>query len=301
MHRISRSVLLSLVVCCLLGCDKQPTQSTIESFSWEARNIGTTLNLNAVAASDSFLVALGESGTIYTSTDANTWTMRHRTNGFLHGVVRSSNKWVAVGDSILTSSDGLDWTNSDPTRSHWLNDIAWNGIQFVAVGRSEITISGNGRNWVTVYPPSLPNFFELNAIVWSGAKLVAVGDSVKSSVDAVQWGSVSTGHSAVLSDVSWASSMFLAVGKNGAILTSFDGDSWESSVSSTVVDLNAIAWSGRTFVAVGNGGVILTSLNTVYWRQEPPVTLENLNDLIWTGKQFLIVGDHGTILVSKTQ
>ena len=72
-----------------------------------------SLYLNGVAYGNSTFVAVGQSGTILTSTDGATWTSRTSgTSNYLYDVAFGNSTFVAVGASgtILTSTNGTSWT-----------------------------------------------------------------------------------------------------------------------------------------------------------------------------------------------
>ena len=59
-------------------------------------------------------VAVGNSGTLLTSSDGITWTSRTSgTTKSLNGITYANNSFMTVGESgtILTSSDGTSWTS----------------------------------------------------------------------------------------------------------------------------------------------------------------------------------------------
>src|SRR4051812_6792240 len=66
------------------------------------------------------------------------WTQRHwrPTENWLTAVAWTGAQLVAVGDSgtILTSPDGITWTNRSSGTDQGLSSITWTGTQLVAVG-----------------------------------------------------------------------------------------------------------------------------------------------------------------------
>jgi hypothetical protein len=185
-------------------------------------------NLNALANNGTTLLAVGDGGTAFSTTDGVAWTPV--TTGVatnLLGVTYSATGlWVAVGagGTVVTSPDLATWTpRSSNAGGNDLNAVAAtaSGV-FVAVGNNGTKIkSTDGQTWVALTPIS-------------GAHLFAV------SADSAQ---------------------FLAVGAAGAVFTSLDGATWNTiSQTSTTSDLMAIAGSSYKYVVVGKAGASISSI-----------------------------------------
>jgi hypothetical protein len=141
------------------------------------------------------LSVFGSAGLIATSLDGTNWdssyvgsnTIGDSTKG-LSSVVWTGNQFVAVGyprysgcvfrhDSavILTSADGITWTNRISGVEKSLNSVTWSGTRLVAVGDGGTVIaSQNGIAW---YSHSTGTSARLMSVCWMGDKFVAVGDS----------------------------------------------------------------------------------------------------------------------------
>ena len=282
----------------------------------ELSGIGTTGSpiLNAVAWSGTQFVAVGMGGIVETSPDGVTWTNRGSaftaplSAASLRGIVWAGNRFLAVGanggepaclgtnvcapystipqDSVLSSSDGISWTNSIsdasaasiPNNSE-LSSIAWSGSGFVAVGdqlsgsvpnigdQGHALISSDGANWTaaTQYgdpPTTLAAFLPaLKSVAWSDSQFVAAGNGVFSSS---------------------------AAGAGGALYSSPDGKTWTQHAA-TGADLFASTWSGSQFVVVG-AGTILTSPGGAAWTVRSAATSNPLYGVAWSGSQFVAVG-----------
>ena len=92
--------------------------------------------------------------------------------------------------------------------------------------------------------------------------------------------------------------LFVAVGRNGTILTSPNGVSWALQTSGTVYALQGVTYGHGKFVVVGSAGTILTSPNGVSWALGSSGTTESLYGVTYENGTFVAVGGSGTILTS---
>ncbi|WP_457630780.1 WD40/YVTN/BNR-like repeat-containing protein, partial [Oceanithermus sp.] len=116
-------------------------------------------DLYGVTYGASGFVAVGDSGTIVTSSDGANWTDRTASSGTtndLYSVAYGGGVYVAVGDggTIVTSSDGASWTDRTAS-SGTTNDlygIAYGNGLFVAAGAGgTVLTSTDGANWTPHY------------------------------------------------------------------------------------------------------------------------------------------------------
>ena len=170
--------------------------SAVVGEDWDEVNpLPTSNHLNSVATGNGgLLVAVGDFGTIVTSSDGISWTQQTSgTTSHLNGITWDGSQFMAVGGksdsigaivetAILTSPDGITWTSQSPgTNTVILNDIVWNGSQFVAAGSefiissfgSAVLTSPDGIVWIQQVVPSGSE--QLTGITWDGSQFVAVG------------------------------------------------------------------------------------------------------------------------------
>ena len=60
--------------------------------------------------------------------------------------------WVAVGNhgTIITSTNGTSWTARTSYTTKYLGDVAWTGSEFIAVGDAGVCVnSPDGINWTS--------------------------------------------------------------------------------------------------------------------------------------------------------
>lgn len=221
----------------------QAIQTSPDGENWIGYNpdfLGTS-ELNGVTWGGGMYVAVGGlsgySLTAYSS-DGKNWTHSIGSFNKLHSVTWDGDQFVAVGDSylflpatIITSPDGITWTERDPGVIQNLYDVTWNGNILVAVG------AGNR--------------------VDSGIKAAIV-----TSTDGVNWYFRDSGTAKDLRSVIWGDNQFVAVGLGGTIITSPDGITWTERNSGTSQGLDGVAWGNNRFVAVGPIDTTLISLCT---------------------------------------
>ena len=141
----------------------------------------------------SLYVAVGQTGSLFTSPDGITWTSR--TSGFGSNLIRSvafgNGLWVAVGDNgtLTTSPDGITWTARTANMStnsirmvRYANSIwvavgtgggatntggiiySTDGItwtrksQTPTIGTTYLSVVYNGTNWIVGATPSTNNY-----------------------------------------------------------------------------------------------------------------------------------------------
>src|SRR5205814_6279141 len=113
--------------------------------------------------------------------------------------------------------------------------VTYGGGLFVAVGLTfgasagAILTSSDGVAWTN------RNTVNLRSVAWRDGTYVVVGDSgvVRTSINAVNWLTQSSGTTNTLFGVVGGHGVFLAVGQNGTILSSPDGVVWTTHPAGT--------------------------------------------------------------------
>lgn len=222
-----------------------------------------------------------------------------------------SGLYVAVGDRgvILTSADGVNWSERQSHVDKNLYDITWGKNQFAAVGEGGITlISTDGVNWAL---GETDNSADLQSIACNGEQFVAVGDSgtVLVSASGVKWNRIRMATMESLMSVRWLNGRYMAVGGGMLILTSADGITWEEIMSErSNLQFMDVFWNGSRYVVVGDHIAILTSEDGKVWtyRGSDKVSEEtgvdftrSLYSIVWGKDRFLSVGHWGSIISSS--
>jgi hypothetical protein len=271
--------------------------------TWQTKDLH--MNLNAVAWSGTQTVVVGDNGFIGSSPDGANWTKRvSGTTTELHDIVWTGSKYVAVGGTVLLSSDGITWHSAQsPVQGVYLKCVVWTGSLFVAGGAyGSIVTSLDGETWVSRGAVAGNIIVK---IIWTGSQFVALGSAAEilTSTDGVTW----TDHpqsSANYNGLAWSGSQFVRVGTYGKIQSSADGISWVDHFVDSDYSFSDVTWSGTQFAAVGHASwgmsgssKIFTSPDGVNWTGHDFGAERGLRKIIWNGTNFIVVG-FGTVATS---
>lgn len=333
--------------------------------AWSIRKGGN--DLYAVGFGNGTFVAAGDAGTILTSNDGRNWRGQiYAGLGNLRGVAFGDGKFVAVGDGISTSFDGINWSRSGVTGPFrgigygngffvvvgdqgrilssgdgvtWTNRYSWttNSLNGVAWGNGKFVVAGDGLTlsstdaiaWSTQTKTNLI----LESVTYGNGTFVIGGSELEtrfkcycigvllSSEDGIAWTdrfntSTISNSPATFAAVTYGNGTFVGVGwafKNAAplrdggdhILTSTNGVNWTAVDSGFAngpyyapVGLFGLGYGNNSFVAVGPVGAIALSTNGSAWEQISPDSYDDLYDVASGGPAFVAVGEHGAVYSS---
>jgi len=228
-------------------------------------------------------------------------------SNLLNSVSYLNNKWVAVGNNIVTSEDGTVWRETDAFTNGLTNVL--NGIiganttnftGFVAVGKGQEVVSGittnvnllktstNGTIWSTLNTLSTKGF---NAVAASPTQLVTVGEDgvIYASQNGVNWLGV---NEAVIISVNGSSNEIIVPSTAGFQVgdTVRFTNSFGVINSSTSYTISAIPSTTQVqLTSVILSGTVPTS--TTYMYKYPRT--ETLNDVHYANGIYVAVGDVG--------
>ncbi|MHB8521725.1 MAG: WD40/YVTN/BNR-like repeat-containing protein [Limisphaerales bacterium] len=206
---------------------------------------------------------------------------------------------VGVAGTVLTSAQGVTWTNQTSGTTNSLRSITYGAGMFVAVGdRGMLLTSPDAISWTTQSSGSAD---PLNGIAFRTNGFVAVGDrgAILTSSDAISWISRVSVTTNDLKDIVSGNGTFVAVGTQGTILTSRDGVAWSNRTVAAPGGFNSVAYGNGSFVAVGDLGAIATSHDAITWTSCALLAHGYANDCYSLTTNYDSAGityDHGTFV-----
>jgi len=246
-----------------------PPASTL---TFTSRTSGTANTLGGLFVGGPIrLIAGGDSGTITTSPDGITWTVRTFGSANYAGVLGGTASLAVAGDgtNVRTSTDGITWTSRTLTSGMTVNVVhhnATSGLYIVGGGTSlatagRIHTSPDGVTWTLRDSASDC----ILGLANNGNTTVAVGADglIKYSLDGgINWTAATRPTSAGdhLRSVVYEShrGVFIATGENGTVVKSRDGIKWiydrfDSGVASGGTYIEAIAADSQVYAVNLNG------------------------------------------------
>ena len=251
---------------------------------------------------------------------------------YINAIIYENNKFFAAGESIITSTDVINWNTVYAFRKTLKNELRHihyiqteNYIGYLAVGNGftivgqndtaapDITYTGkilhsiDGVNWVIDNNDFSVN--SLNTIVSNNEIIVIAGDNgeVWSSINSYNWSQINLPLTVNFRDSAYGKSMFVVVGDSGTIIKSSDGVTWQQVTSFLPnTNFNGITFDGTYFYVVGDNGLILRSSNGIVWENlsfitsnEPDFVIKGSDFLFGYGPEELVPGSFRDNLVMK--
>lgn len=262
--------------------------------------------VNGVATKGPRTVASDRAGVLLTTTDWQTWSVVHYAPRDINALAASDSEFIAVGDynMILRSTDGISWIDVSPVlpAGAELYDVLWNGTYFLAVGVGGHTFrSTNGLVWEegdTGY--SSP----LRSVTWDGSRFVVssfLSSQVFSSLDGLSWTyEVEIDPEHFTWGIAWGNQRYVIVGSFGVNLSSTDRSTWVPHYSGPYELLRGVATSGSRLVAVGESGTTMSGATGRNWSAHSLPQTIDLYGVVWSGTEFLAVGEVGALWASAT-
>jgi photosystem II stability/assembly factor-like uncharacterized protein len=271
------------------------------------------------------LVAVGDSGVILASPNgtADAWTDVSVANvpvplaGVTWEDINSQFLIVGASSTVLTG-DGSNWAEEDLSNlpgAKNLQDVAWLGDRYVAVGNNGAILTSNadGSSWTEQNAGANLANTSFNAVAYGNNTIVVVGSNgtILDSADALAWTEQAKPLNNDLNDITWDGSQFVIVGSNDTILTSPDGLTWTSHVPGTS-DINFVAvtqWDSGlpqnpVLGTVGSAGTLVVDPDSDPGTIVRTGTTQQLRGMTWVddgiaAAYFVIVGNDGTVLTAQ--
>ena len=234
------------------------------------------------------------------------------TSNSLGGIAYGNGLFVAVGiyGTIITSPDGITWTQRTSGTSNHLKRIAYGNGLFVAVGskypNESILTSSDGITW-TERGTGLTNK-SLNSVTYgNGLFVIAGAQALLTSSDGITWTDRHTQDMPLFSCVGYGNGLFIVGGIRLDTYTSPDGITWTQRYNGTdnADRLYSIAYGNNTFVGVGNkegatleeyNAEVLTSPDGITWTERvPELPSWELSAIIFKDGLFVGTGRNGII------
>jgi len=244
-----------------------------------------------VLVSNSFSTVISVPANLTVTLPAGSWGLRRgfTNESTLLAVTFGNGLFVAAGDSgsLLTSADGVAWTNHSRAPSDFLAGTAAGNGKFVAVGGrgSDAIILGStdGVSWVdrNVTPS---NAFSAAAFGNNRFVVVDGNGAILSSPDGISWTSIAAGQSS-FTTVTYAHGKFIALASDGTVAESDDGIAWVQQNSGPTNVIN----SG---IAFGNGLFVATGYRSVPGAPDYSLISRSADGLDWSAPASQFSYDH---------
>ncbi|MFC4598085.1 hypothetical protein [Cohnella hongkongensis] len=311
----------------LVGITTTYAASDSNSVQWyRASSQMVSNNLNDIVVNDrQVYVAVGDEGTILSSSDAKTWSAANFTGTVkLTSAATNGQAFVAAGEqTIVTSKDGVNWTQGNWKKSPTLGEL-------ISPSYKKAIDQSYTVNWKTKLPISSLN---VESVIWDGQRFVAIGywraEAGKpkkknaaepqtaslsgtfaiTSPDGLKWDI--KGIDAYGNKLVFTGKKYVAINFN-RVYISADLVEWKEYVpeafkSRTAFSFKDLIYQNGTFFAVywdpgisAQTGVIYTSKDGIHWKEETSGFKNRvMNTILWDGVQYWIGGAHGLLLRSE--
>jgi hypothetical protein len=194
---------------------------------WSVQSSGTAEHVRGTAYGNNKFVALLNNGTFLISSDASSWALNNpNISGLsMNSIVYSNEIFVAVGNAILTSTDGNNWVKNSTTITNSLSKIKYLVGKFVAVGDGGVVMSSiDGTNWI-VERTATSDISGFTDITYGNGKYVVAGTDnlqrgiIYSSAGLSTWYKRNNNNKTeYLFGIAFANDRFVAVGSNGTVI-----------------------------------------------------------------------------------
>jgi hypothetical protein len=291
--------------------------TSTNGLAWEAQTLTPEglPDLHGIAFDQGIFVAVSgdANGSIWTSADGCDWANRGINSGVsFMAVAAQDGSFIAVGNTIVTSTNGVDWepANLASVSTNYLGQeitlqhIAWGNGMILAAGHggSGVLVSSNGLEWQDAAPT---NGCAIARVSFANGQFLAMDEGsggVSTSPDGFEWSPparIRCGErSAYQPHLRFEQGLFVATGDAGALFSSSDGNSWvlrEPQQAMPFVAGTMIEVEGRWFGAGWPG--IETTTNGSDW--SVLLRADSLTGLAYGEGKLVAVGGNDVIFSSE--
>ena len=249
-------------------------------------------------------VAVGDTGKIASSQDMITWKLQDSgTSNKLEKVIYDNGTFVAVGQEMITSSDGITWIKR---KIAYCYDVTYGNGTFVAVGNTGViyTSSDNGANWDNQTSGVNGNLY---TVTFDNGTFIAAGDAISTSKDnGSNWVSQTlSGVTNNFRDITYGNGVFVAVGDYAESTSADNGSNWVTNSSGRLIyavthGFNRLSSINNGSVFVAAGSKISTSTNNGSdWVIHTLQGVDTLYDITYGDGVFVAVGNDAKIFTSS--
>ena len=288
------------------GTGVNDLMTSVDGVTWIAASTGLALNWSAVTYANGLYVALA-SGTTYYLFDTS----------FGSTVITSTSDDIGFDTAcrVMTSYDGLTWTQQvAPGLYNW-SAITYGGGLFVAVANgngstTQVMTSPDGFTWTLRNTPASQSNHNWRGVAYGGNKYVAVASGGSGSLnramystDGVTWVATTTpADPAGCVSVAYGNGVFAAVATTSTsgtlgVMSSTDGIVWTARTTA-YDDWTSVTFGGASFSAVGNSGVAansaMLSTDGVTWTNHAAASGNAWSSVAYGLGQYVAVSTNGS-------
>ncbi|MEO6996394.1 MAG: immunoglobulin domain-containing protein [Lacunisphaera sp.] len=235
-----------------------------------------------------FVLACGVATPFLTAANSWQWASPTPTGNHIVSFVYGGGQFVGVGNfgEIVTSPDGATWTARESGIYDPLNQVAYDGTRFVAVGGATNLTSTDGVVWTKLTPTAT-----MGAIAAGNNRFVATTtNGFLTCTDGTNWTQINTSSSP--GKICFTNGIFVAIDATGHALSSPDGLSWVTTpLPDNITGGLLVAGNGRFLLNVG--ATTYLSTDGISWRNvtahvvisgiQDPVTVPKIDGAVAGG------------------
>lgn len=208
-------------------------------------------------------------------------------------------KMAVIGIAMVSNALGFDWNWTSYPQTNNLSGICYAGGHYVAIGNvGTVLTSTDGQQW-SAARTNTRNSFNGITYAGGQFRVLGNGGMVYSSPDGLVWDSVQTPTTLALTSLAYGKGLYVASGRQGQMASSKDFRTWTLIPASIYDNIQAILFHDDQFLLVGQNGAIFTSPDAITWTRRSSGTTHDLNSLVHDGSHYFAAGDSGTVLRSK--